>query len=193
MVITNNVGSNGPADTDAKTLLNGLQLPACSDCAGNASNLIAYKNAELNAAMDNLFNHQNTGPYVCTQLIHQLVTSNPSPAYVQRCATAFANNGSGVRGDMKAIITAILLDPEARGDLKTDPNYGRLREPVQLITNLLRTFNSTSDGVLVSASPGSFTVPLGQDVFNPPTVFSYFPADFALPGTNIVAPEFGIL
>src|SRR2546430_9695999 len=62
MVITNNVGANGPADTDAKTLLNGLQLPACSDCAGNASNLIAYKNAELNAAIDNLFNHQNTGP-----------------------------------------------------------------------------------------------------------------------------------
>jgi len=64
---------------------------------------------------------------------------------------------------------------------------------VQLMTNLLRTFNATSDGVLVSASPGSLTVPLGQDVFNPPTVFSYFPADFALPGTNLVAPEFGIL
>ena len=193
MAFSNNTGANGPFDIGAKTLLNGQSLPACSNCTNNAANMAAYKNAELNAAIDNLFNHQNTAPYVCTQLIHQLVTSNPSPAYVGRCAAAFANNGSGVRGDMKAIITAILLDPESRGDAKTDPNFGRLREPVQLITNLLRTFNATSDGVLVSASPGSFTVPLGQDVFNPPTVFSYFPADFALPGTNLVAPEFGIL
>jgi uncharacterized protein (DUF1800 family) len=203
MVLTNNVGANGPADTDAKTLLNGLQLPACSECAGNASNLIAYKNAELNAAIDNLFNHQNTGPYVCTQLIHQLVTSNPSPAYVGRCAAAFANNGSGVRGDMKAIITAILLDPEARGDLKTDPNYGRLREPVQFILNLLRTFNATSDGALFNAVSGNmvcgrtflspFSTCMGQDLFNPPTVFSYYPADYVLPGTNLLAPEFGIL
>ena len=110
-----------------------------------------------------------------------------------RCAAAFANNGSGARGDIKAIITAILLDPEARGDAKTDPNYGRLREPVQLITNLVRLFNPTSDGVLVTNSPGSFSSPLGQDVFNPPTVFSYFPADYGLPGTDLFGPEFGIL
>src|SRR5438093_6633991 len=94
---------------------------------------------------------------------------------------------------MKAVITAILLDPEARGDVKTDPNYGRLREPVQFMDNLLRLFNATSDGVLVTNTAGSFSTPLGQDVFNPPTVFSYFPADFGLPGTSLVAPEFGIL
>lgn len=203
MVLTNNIGANGPADIDAKTLLNGLQLPACSNCAGNAANLTAYKNAELNAAIDNLFNHQNTGPYVCTQLIHQLVTSNPSPAYVGRCADAFANNGSGVRGDMKAIITAILLDPEARGDVKTDPNYGRLRDPVHFILSLLRTFNATSDGALFNAGSGNFACGLtflspfstcmGQDLFNPPTVFSYYPADYVLPGTNLSAPEFGLL
>jgi len=203
MVITNNVGANGPADTDAKTLLNGLQLPACSDCAGNFARLSAYKNDELNAAIDNLFNHQNTAPYVCTQLIHSLVTSNPSPAYVGRCAASFANNGSGVRGDMKAIITAILIDPEARGDLKTDPNYGRLREPVQFILGLLRTFNATSDGALFNAVSGTvacgrpfaspFSTCMGQELFNPPTVFSYYPADYVLPGTNLLAPEFGIL
>jgi len=203
MVITNNVGANGPADTDAKTLLNGLQLPACSDCAGNFTRLSAYKNDELNAAIDNLFNHQNTAPYVCTQLIHSLVTSNPSPAYVGRCAASFANNGSGVRGDMKAIITAILIDPEARGDLKTDPNYGRLREPVQFILGLLRTFNATSDGALFNAVSGTvacgrpfasaFSTCMGQELFNPPTVFSYYPADYVLPGTNLLAPEFGIL
>ena len=203
MAFSNNTGENGPFDVGAKTLLNGLQLPACANCAGDAANMAAYKNAELNAAIDNLFNHQNTGPYLCTQLIHSLVTSNPSPAYVERCAAALANNGSGVRGDMKAIITAILLDPEARGDVKTDPNYGRLREPVQFILNLLRTFNATSDGALFNAVSGNvacgrtflspFSTCMGQDLFNPPTVFSYYPADYVLPGTNLLAPEFGIL
>ena len=191
MGFSNSNGANGVFDIGAKTLLNGQNLPACAStafnpCNNNAANMANYKNAELNAAIDNLFNHQNTGPYVCTQLIHQLVTSNPSPAYVGRCAAAFANNGSGTRGDMKAVITAILLDPEARGDAKTDPNYGHLREPVLLMTNLLRMFNATSDGVLVTnvSGAGSFTTPLGQDVFNPPTVFSYFPADFGLPGNE---------
>jgi uncharacterized protein (DUF1800 family) len=193
MGFSNNTGANGPYDIGAKTLLNGQNLPACSNCTNNLTNMSAYKTAELNAAIDNLFNHSNTGPYVCTQLIRELVTSNPSPPYVGRCASVFSNNGSGTRGDMKAIITAILLDPEARGDAKTDPNYGRLREPVQLIINLVRLFGSTSDGVLVTNSPGSFSSPLGQDVFNPPTVFSYFPADYGLPGTNLFGPEFGIL
>src|SRR6202040_4418342 len=111
-----------------------------------------------------------------------------------RCSAAFANNGSGVRGDMKAVITAILLDPEARGDVKSDPGYGHLREPVLLITHLLRAFNADTDGVLVtSVTPGSFSTPLGENVFNPPTVFSYFPAGYGLPGTSLVGPEFGIL
>lgn len=203
MSFSNNTGENGPFDIGAKTLLNGLQLPACSNCTGDAANMAAYKTAELNAAIDNLFNHQNTGPYVCTQLIHQLVTSNPSPAYVGRCAAAFANNGAGVRGDMKAIIAAILLDPEARGDLKTDPNYGRLRDPVHFILGVLRTFNATSDGALFNDVSGNmacgrtflspFSTCMGQELFNPPTVFSYFPADYVLPGTDLLAPEFGIL
>ena len=195
MGFSNNTAANGPFDIAAKTLLNGQQLPACGNCTNNLANMTAYKNAELNAAIDNLFNHQNAGPYLCTQLIHQMVTSNPSPAYVGRCSAAFANNGSGVRGDMKAVITSILLDPEARGDVKTDPNYGHLREPVLLLTNLLRMFNATSDGVLLTnvSGAGSFTTALGQDVFNPPTVFSYFPANYGLPGTSLVGPEFGIL
>jgi uncharacterized protein (DUF1800 family) len=202
MTFSNNTAANGPFDIGPlpKTLLNGLSLPPCSStqfspCIGDATKMAGYKNAELNAAMDNLFNHQNTAPYVCTQLIHQLVTSNPSPAYIGRCAAAFANNGSNVRGDMKAVITTILLDPEARGDAKTDPNYGHLREPVLLMTNLLRMFNATSDGVLTTnvSGAGSFTTPLGQDLFNPPTVFSYFPANYGLPGTSLIGPEFGIL
>jgi uncharacterized protein (DUF1800 family) len=193
-------------DIAAKTLLTDINhpspvvVPACgSSCTTGTSPAQlaatqAYAITELNTAIDNLFNHPNVGPYVCTQLIHQLVTSNPAPAYVGRCAAAFANNGSGVRGDIKAVITAIMLDPEARGDVKTDPNYGHLREPVLLMTHLLRAFNAVTDGVLVtSVNPGSFSTPLGQNVFNPPTVFSYFPADYGLPGTSLVGPEFGIL
>jgi len=190
-------------DIGQKTLLvdirspNPVVVPACTNCTNNTPNTQAYVRTSLDFAIDNLFYHPNTGPYVCVQMIHQLVTSNPSPAYVGRCSAAFANNGAGVRGDMKAVITSILLDPEARGDVKTDPNYGHLREPVLLMTHLLRAFNATdtskTDGVLVSNSPQNFSNALGQNVFNPPTVFSYFPADFNLPGTNLFGPEFGIL
>lgn len=191
------VNNTNTYDIAAKTLLpdinhaSPLVLPACTNCT-NTANFKTYKANELNLAIDNLFNHPNTGPYLCTQLIHHLVTSNPSPPYVGRCSAAFANNGSGVRGDMKAVITAILLDPEARGDLKTAPEYGHLREPVLLMTSLLRTFNATSDGVLAS-TPFSYANDMGQDLFSPPTVFSYFPADHGLPGTNLFGPEFGIL
>jgi len=190
-------------DIGQKTLLvdirgpNPVVVPACANCTNNTLNTQNYVRTSLDLAIDNLFYHPNTGPFVCVQMIHQLVTSNPSPAYVGRCAAAFANNGSGLRGDMKAVITSILLDPEARGDLKTDPNYGHLREPVLLMTHLLRAFNATdaskTDGVLVSNSPQNFSNALGQNVFNPPTVFSYFPADFNLPGTNLFGPEYGIL
>ena len=192
--------NTGRYDIAQKTLLtdinhaNPLVVQACSNCT-NVANTQQYARDSLNLAIDNLFNHPNTGAYLCTQLIHQLVTSNPSPAYVGRCAAAFANNGSGTRGDLKAVINAIFLDPEARGDVKTDPNYGHLREPVLWIAHMLRTFNATSDGVLATnnTGAGSFTVPLAQNLFNPPTVFSYYPADFALPGTNLVGPEFGLL
>jgi uncharacterized protein (DUF1800 family) len=196
-------GNANRYDIAAKTLLADINhgspvvVPACANCVvggvNNLANTQAYAITSLNTAIDNLFNNPNTGPYVCTQLIHQMVTSNPAPAYVGRCSAAFANNGSGVRGDIKAVITAILLDPEARGDVKTDPNFGHLREPVLLMTHLLRALNASGDGVLVTSTGGSFGTPLGQNVFNPPTVFSYFPADFGLPGTSLVGPEFGIL
>jgi uncharacterized protein (DUF1800 family) len=197
-------GNRNRYDIAQKTLLPDINHPspvviaACANCttgtsAQQTANTQAYAIASLNTAIDNLFNHSNTGPYVCTQMIHHLVTSNPAPAYVGRCAAAFANNGAGVRGDMKAVITAILLDPEARGDVKTDPNYGHLREPVLLMTHLLRAFNAVSDGVLVTNSPNSYSNAMGQAIFNPPTVFSYFPADFGLPGTNYFGPEYGIL
>ena len=151
---------------------------------------------DLSDALDNIFNHPNVGPFVSMQLIHSLVTSNPSPGYVARIAAVFADNGSGVRGDLKAVVRAILLDPEARGESKTDPDYGRLKEPVQFITSVLRAIgarsadgSTTSDGYL---NPQA--VNMGQDVFRPATVFSYYPADFNVPGpADILGPEFGIL
>jgi uncharacterized protein (DUF1800 family) len=180
------VTSENNHDTAQKILLNGAVLPAGQNGA-----------QELNAALDNIFNHPNVGPFIGRQLIQHLVTSNPSPAYVERVATVFNNNCaglypaspcSGARGDLKAVVTAILLDPEARGDAKTDPSYGRLREPAQFIANLLRATNASSDGYL---NPNSVT--LDQDVFRPPTVFNYYPADYVIPGTNLAGPTFGIL
>jgi len=196
-------GNRNRYDIAQKTLLTDINhaspvvIPACVNCttgttAQQTTATQAYAVASLDTAIDNLFYHPNTGPYVCIQLIHQMVTSNPSAPYVGRCAAAFANNGSGVRGDLKAVVTEILLDPEARGDVKSDANYGHLREPVLLMTHLLRTFNATSDGVLAS-TPFSYTNDLGQNLFNPPTVFSYYPAEFALPGTTLFGPEFGLL
>jgi uncharacterized protein (DUF1800 family) len=180
------VTSENNHDTASKTLLNGTVLPAGQNST-----------TDLNAALDNIFNHPNVGPFIGRQLIQHLVTSNPTPAYVARVASVFNNNCaglypdspcSGVRGDLKAVVRAILLDPEARGDAKTDPAYGLQREPVQLITNTLRIGNATSDGYLV---PNSQT--LDQDVYRPPTVFSYFPADYTVPGTTLFGPQFGIL
>ena len=147
-----------PRRSQSKTLLTDINhatpviVPACDElhrlfsrrnCANNSRTRRPTPSPRSSTAIDNLFNHPNTGPFVCIQMIHQLVTSNPSPAYVGRCSAAFANNGAGVRGDMKAVITTILLDPEARGDVKNDPNYGHLREPVLLMTSLLRAFNAT--------------------------------------------------
>jgi uncharacterized protein (DUF1800 family) len=170
-------------DVGAKTLLNGVTLPA-----GQTTT------KDLNDAIDNIFNDPNVGPFISRQLIQHLVTSNPSPAYVARVASVF-NGGAAPRGDLKAVIRAILLDPEARGDVKTDANYGRLRHPAQFIPNVLRAFNArsadgmtTSDGYL---NPQS--VAMGMDVFRPPSVFSYFSPATVVPGSaGVRGPEFGI-
>jgi hypothetical protein len=142
-------------------------------------------------ALDNIFNHQNVGPFISRALIHNLVTSSPTPAYVARVATVFNNDGSGVRGNLKAVVEAILLDPEAR----SFSLYGHLREPVLLMNNILRLFDAksadrtkNSDGYL-----NPQLTPMDQDVLKPLTVFSYFPADYEVPGTNLTGPEFGIL
>ena len=194
-------------DFNAKTLLNGQVTPACSSASGAAN--IACAQADLTLALDNIFNHQNVGPFLSKQLIQHLVTSNPSGAYVQRVAAVFNNDCAGLhpiagctsaRGNLKAVVQAILLDPEARGDVKTDPNYGKLREPAQYINNFLRAFNvksfdkfSTSDGVLGSRSTTNFTGTLDQPIFQPTTVFSYYQPAYEVPGMKILGPAFGIL
>jgi uncharacterized protein (DUF1800 family) len=142
---------------------------------------------DLQNAIDNIFHHPNVGPFIAKQLIQHLVTSNPSPAYVERVATVFDDDGTGVRGDMKAVVRAILLDGEARGAMKSDPSYGHLREPVVFISALLRAFNATTDGELNQLARG-----MGQNLFNPPSVFSYYPHDYVVPGSDLQGPEFGI-
>jgi uncharacterized protein (DUF1800 family) len=172
-------------DTQAKTLLGGATLSP-----GQTSL------QDLNGALDNIFNQPNIAPFVCKQLIQHLVTSNPSPAYVKRVADVFVNGsfqsfGSGQRGDMQAVIAAILLDPEARrGDSPptANPGDGHLREPILFIANLLRAFGATSDG----AFPVSSASNMNQQPLFAPSVFNFFPPDFQIPGTTMLGPEFDL-
>lgn len=186
-------------DLSAKTLLSypGAQnttIPACTNCNDDEA-ITAYANDSLKKALDNIFNHPNVGPFVGKLLIQHLVTSDPSPAYVTRVAAAFNDNGAGERGDLKAVIRTILLDPEARGNLKTDPRYGKLREPVQLVMNLARIFTAKSGrgGGMSDGELNGHIVPLGQDSFKSPSVFNYYSPDNRIPGTTVLAPEFEIL
>jgi uncharacterized protein (DUF1800 family) len=147
---------------------------------------------DLKGALDNVFNHPNVGPFVCRELIQHLVTSNPSPAYVQRVASVFNDNGSGVRGDMKSVITAILMDAEARrGD---DPatavgTDGHLQEPILFITGLMRAFNATSDGSNLSY----YSSDMGQNPLFSPSVFNFYSPNYVIPGTTSFGPEFQLL
>jgi len=155
---------------------------------------------ELTGALDNIFNHPNVGPFIASRLIPRLVTSNPSPAYVQRVAQAFNNNGSGVRGDMKAVIRAILLDPEARyGQWQYPDTFGKLREPLLKITQMWRAMEARSTGGRIGTlNPWPpIQEQIGQAPLRSPTVFNFFKPDFAQPGEvqdrNLVSPEFQIL
>ncbi|HVZ84396.1 MAG TPA: DUF1800 domain-containing protein [Terracidiphilus sp.] len=153
---------------------------------------------DLKIALDTLFNHPNVPPFVCKQLIQHLVTSNPSPGYISRVAAVFENNGSGVRGDMKAVITAILTDPEARNaaaDL-ANPQYGKVREALLRYTEWARAFTAQSrNGFYNLGSTEDPIWGLGQMPFRSPTVFNWFAPNYVPPGTSIEAaglegPEF---
>ena len=177
-------------NVQAKTLLD-YPRPVSKDIPANLNG-----NVELQMALDNIFYHPNVAPFVSRILIQHLVTSDPTPAYVGRVAGVFNNNGAGVRGDLKAVVKAILLDPEARGNAKTDPNYGKLREPVQLATNLLRHFGVRSASPGTSQSDGYINPQvsnMGQNTFYSPTVFNFYSPDYVVPGPGLNGPEFNIL
>jgi uncharacterized protein (DUF1800 family) len=168
---------------DAKTILNGVTLPAGQTAA-----------QDLRTTLDTIFNHPNVGPFFCRQLIQRLVTSNPSPGYVYRVTSVFNDNGQGVRGDLKAVVRAILMDYDARGSARTEQGAGKQREPVVRLTNLLRAFNASSpDGKFsIRNADASFA----EEAMHSPTVFNFFSPDYAVPGAiaqaGLRSPEFEI-
>lgn len=174
-------------ETGSKTFL-GATIPAGTSAV-----------ASLDRALDVLFNHPNVPPFVCKQLIQRMVTSNPSAAYVGRVAAAFVNNGSGVRGDLKAVLRAILLDPEARDMSQvSNPNFGKLREPAIRFLNWARCFGAASPSgqwaIGDLSDPGTR---LGQSPMRSSSVFNFFRPGYVPPGSAIataglMAPEFQI-
>ena len=166
---------NYPAyhETLPKTFL-GVTIPA--NTSGEAS---------LKIALDTLFNHPNVGPFIGRELIQRMVTSNPSPAYVGRVAAAFANNGQGVRGDMKAVIKAVLLDPEAR-TVPASSTAGKIREPVLRLANWMRAFHSaSSSGRFQMGQIDDPVWGLAQTPMRAPSVFNFFRPEYVPPNSNI--------
>jgi hypothetical protein len=144
-----------------------------------------------------IFHHPNVGPFFCQFLIQRLVTSNPTPAYVYRCGQAFANNGSGVRGDLKAVLRTILLDYEARATLiAARPDDGHLREPLVRLLGTLRTLDARPRSGRWNLNIDRQGLGLGQIPLRAPTVFNFFEPGYALPGeiaqSGLVSPEFQI-
>jgi uncharacterized protein (DUF1800 family) len=168
-------------DTSAKIIIGNTQVPA-----GQTAE------QDLDSLLDALMNETTMAPFISQQLIEHMVTSNPSPAYVQRVANVFLNDGRGVRGDLEAVITAILTDPEARaGDdpsAALAPNFGHLREPLLLMTNLLRGLNAT---LTAKSAIYNETALLGENLFHEPSVFSYFSPQYRTP-QGLLGPEFQI-
>ena len=154
----------------------------------------------LRIALDRLFNHPNAGPFFARQMIQRLVTSNPSPAYVGRVAAAFANNGSGTRGDLRAVWTAILMDDEAlAAPSAANPLAGKLREPVVRFVQWWRTVGvSSTNGAYEIYDLSQSDTALGQSALRSPSVFNFFRPGYVPPGTEIAtagkqAPEFQLL
>jgi len=167
----------GLHDGGAKRVLRGIELPAGQT-----------PDADVRAVLRNVFLHPNVGPFIGRQLIRHLVTGTPTPAYVDRVAAVFDNDGTGMRGNLKAVVRAILLDPEARTADDANPRYGRFREPALYVSAFLRGVGATSDGIFLD----EVTQAMGQNVFYAPSVFNYFPAEYRIPGTDIVAPPMGV-
>lgn len=174
-------------DTSERPLLAGVKKAAGSTPA-----------QALDAVLDSLMAHPNMPPFIGKQLIQALVRSNPSPAYVGRVASAFQSGrfskdgldfGAGRAGDLAATVAAVLLDAEARGDGPPGSSGGRLREPVLMMTAVLRALNGRTDGDALGWWWGET---LRQHVFRSPSVFNFYPPDYPVPGTQLVGGAFGI-
>jgi len=169
-------------DTTAKTIFSNITIPAGQTAEQDLSSLL-----------DALMAQPSMAPFVSEQLIQHLVTSNPSAQYIARVSSVFQNDGNGVTGDLQAVITAILTDPEARaGDDETivpaNPTFGHMREPVLFMPNLLRGLNGT---LSANSAIYSNTNQLGENLFNAPSVFSYFSPQYRVQ-SGLLAPEFQI-
>jgi len=198
------VGGNPDPDSKVRQMIIYPQYHSTSQKAFLGATIPASATVDgpgdLKIALDTLFNHPNTGPFVSRQLIQRLVTSNPSPAYVQRVAGVFNNNGAGVRGDMGAVVTAILMDPEARNATSAeDPAYGKLREPVIRMTHMMRAFQGNSASGKWQVRTTGANTSLGQTPLLASSVFNFWrpgyvpPATTVLGSRNLVAPEFQIV
>lgn len=172
-------------DDSAKTIVTGRVLPAGQGGV-----------ADLRDTLDTLFEHPNTGPFIARRLIQRMVTSNPSPGYIYRVAQKFADNGSGKRGDLGAVVRAILTDYEARSaDIAASGSFGKLKEPLLRLTGLFRLLPvSANDGRLDIRGMEAL---LAQEPMRAPSVFNYFEPNFTRPGAiagaGLYAPEFQIL
>ena len=185
--ITPMIAYNQFHSTSAKSFL-GVTIPASTT---------ADTTGDIKIALDTLFNNPNVGPFIAFRLIQQLVTSNPSPAYVSRVAAVFNSNSAGVRGDMAAVVTAILTDTEAR-DTATDvasASFGKLREPVVRLANWMRAFSVTSQSGSWLMTSTSANTSLGESPLTSGSVFNFWPPGYAPPNTqlaahNLLSPEF---
>jgi hypothetical protein len=182
---------------------NGGLLPAIDTTNSGVSSRTkvnaAQADASIKAAIDNIFCHPNVGPFIAKHLIRFFVTSSPTPAYVARVAAKFNDDGTGVRGDMKAVIRAVLLDTEAAQPSSTAPqNFGKLKEPMLRLSAIFRAFNATSASGRYQLRYGLDDVDQGisQAPLQSPTVFNYFHPEFSPPGPvaagGATGPEFEI-
>lgn len=180
-------------DVGEKVLLGGeVVLPAFAEDPGRTAA------DDITDAVDLLFHHPNTGPFLARRLIQRLVTSNPSPGYIRRVAQVFADNGSGERGDLGAVVKAILLDPEARGEhWKTDPAFGHLREPLLRAMQPVLVWARRDDLHANNEYHWNADSVLGQKWMESPSVFNFFLPDYQPHGPlrdeDLVAPEFQVL
>ena len=165
-------------DFGSKFLLGGVTAPAGLTVR-----------ADLEFALATIVSHPNVGPFIGRQLIQKLVASEPSPEFVARVAAVFADNGAGRRGDLKAVVRAILLDPDARGARTGEARDGKLSEPVLYLTAMARAFGGQTDGVYFRAASST----LSQFVFYAPSVFNFYPPGYVVPGTDLNGPEFALL